>query len=91
MADEIKEIVREDKSDASLHCWHVSYEVEDGGAKNSFVVVVLPEEMTTESSEAEAKTLANAKATTIKADWVTAKATASTNTTTTDTPESVTL
>jgi len=69
----------------------VSYEVEDGGKSNSFVEVVLASEMTDSTSESEAKTLANAKASTRKASWVTAKATATSLTETTSTEETVTL
>ncbi len=80
MADKILNATREDNADTSVKCYHVSYEVEDAGDKNQFVVVVLAEDMTDDTDEAEAKTLANAKASTIKADWVTLKANDSTNT-----------
>ena len=78
MVDTIVKADREDNSDATVKCWHISYDVEDSGNKNSFVVVILAEDMTDATDAAEAKTLANAKATTIKADWVTALTTAST-------------
>lgn len=80
MADTITKAVREDKADSSVKCWHISYEVEDGADKNQFVVVVLADDMTDATDAAEAKTLANAKAATIKSDWVTAKAEASSST-----------
>ena len=91
MADKRKPIIREDNSDSSVHCWHIPYEVEDGSDKNNFVIVVKASEMTVPTSESEAKTLADAKAATMKSDWVTVKTTATTNTETTSTDENVTL
>lgn len=79
MADTITKAVREDNADATVKRYHISYEVEDAGDKNQFVVVVQASEMTLDTDEAEAKTLANVKAAIIKADWVTAKVTNSTN------------
>lgn len=79
----ITKAVREDNADTTVKCWHISYEVEDSGDKNSFVVVVTKEEFVTDTDgldETEAKALANAKAATIKSDWVAAKASAETNT-----------
>lgn len=80
MADTITEAVREDNADSSVKCWHISYRVEDGSDVNNFVVVILAEDMTDASDAAEAKTLANAKASTIKSDWVAKKADASSST-----------
>ena len=81
MADEITKAVREDNADTSVKCYQISYEVEDAGDKNQFVVKIEASEMTLDTDENEAKTLANTKASIIKADWVTAKAN---NTTYTD-------
>lgn len=90
MADKIIKITREDNSDATVNCWHISYEVEDSGNKNTFVQTVLASEMADSTSESEAKTLANAKASTKKSKWITDKTITSTTDTTT-TEESVTL
>ncbi len=79
MADTITNATRENLDGGACHCYHIAYDVEDGGDKNSFCVVVKAEDMTDPDDEAEAKTLANAVATTMKADWVTAKATANSN------------
>lgn len=91
MADKIINITREDNSDSTTHCWHIAYEVEDSGDTNQFVQIVLASEMVDDTSESEAKTLANAKAAIKKAAWITAKATTSISTATTTTEESVTL
>lgn len=77
MADKITSAVKELNADSSVKCWHISYHVEDAGATNQFVVVVDADDMTDATDGTEAKTLANAKAATIKSDWVTAKAEAS--------------
>lgn len=79
MADTITKAVREDNSDASVNSYHISYEVEDGGDKNQFVIVIKASEMTLDTDVVEAKTLANVKAAAIKSAWVTSKATSSTN------------
>lgn len=72
MADLIKRADREDNADTTVKCWHISYNVESGSNKNSFVVVVLASEMVDNTDAEEAKTLANAKASIIKSNWVTA-------------------
>lgn len=74
MADIITKAVREDNADTSVQCYHISYEVEDSGDKNQFVVVIKAEDMTDSTDAAEAKTLANVKAAAIKSAWVAAKA-----------------
>ncbi len=79
MADKITTATRENLNGGACHCYHVSYDVEDAGDKNQFCVVILASDMTDPDDETEAKTLANAKASTIKADWITAKATAHSN------------
>ncbi len=81
MADTIRRADKESNADASVKCWHISYDVESGVSKNSFVVVILASEMTDATSATEAKSLANAKATLLKTDWVASLATASTLTT----------
>ncbi len=80
MADIITDATRENNADATVKCYHISFEVEDAGAKNSFVVVILAEDMVLATDKDEAKTLALVKASTMKADWVTAKAQNSSNT-----------
>lgn len=80
MADKILKAVREDLDDGNCHCYHLTYEVEDAGTKNLFVVVIKASEMSDPEDAQEAKTLANDKAAVIKTDWITAKATANTNT-----------
>lgn len=74
MADKITKITREDNPDTSVKQWTISYDVEDGADKNSFCVTVKAEDMTDATSESEAKTAANTKASTIKSAWVTEKA-----------------
>ncbi len=79
MSDEITKATRENLSGGACHCYHIAFEVEDGGDTNQFCVVIPAADMTDPNDEAEAKTLAVAIATTKKADWVTAKATANSN------------
>lgn len=71
MADTYGTSSREDNADSTVKCWHISYNVDDGGSNtNQFVVVVLAEEMVDPTDRDEAITLANAKALTIKSDWL---------------------
>lgn len=56
--------------------WEFSYVVESDGKTNNFCVVVKAEEMEDETDAAEAKTLANAKASAIKTAWVASLASA---------------
>ena len=71
MADIITHADKELNADTSVKCWHISYDVDDGGDnKNSFVCVVNADEMTDATDAAEAKTLANAKALAIKTAWL---------------------
>ena len=76
MADNIDKADKELNSDSTVKCWHYSFSVESGSDKNSFAVVVQASEMTDPTDKAEATTKAKAKATTIKNDWVTDLATA---------------
>jgi GTP1/Obg family GTP-binding protein len=50
--------------------WDVSYEVEKNSMVNSFCVVVMKSDMTDPEDLDELKTLANAKASELKAKWV---------------------
>jgi hypothetical protein len=50
--------------------YDLSYEVESGGNKNQFCVVVLAEELTNPADTAEVETKANVKAKLIKDAWV---------------------
>ena len=77
MADVITQATRENNSDTTIKCWHISYDIQSGGNTNSFVVVIRAEEMTDPTDKAEAKTLANAIASTKKSNWVTALSMAS--------------
>jgi hypothetical protein len=54
--------------------WEFSYLVESAGKTNQFCVVVKADEMEDATDAAEAKTLANAKASAIKTAWVAALA-----------------
>jgi hypothetical protein len=92
MADQIlqKDKILKD-SDSSVVQWEMCYSVESGADTNTFVVVVEASEMTDPTDEAEAKTLANTKATALKTAWVTALANSNTPTTTSTTPDTVTL
>ena len=81
MADTISKAYREDNSDATVKCWQLLYAIDNGAGKtNSFVVVVLASEMTDPTDASEAKTKANAKATVIKDNWITALTVATTQT-----------
>ncbi len=73
----VDQIVSSMKCGETPPCWwEFSYTVESAGKTNNFCVRVNADEMDDVTDAAEAKTLANAKASTIKADWVASLATA---------------
>lgn len=74
MADEIiNGRVHKKAGDNSVIKYEFTYYVEDGGEHTFLPIEVTAGEMTDPTDAAEAKTLANAKATTDKATWITAK------------------
>lgn len=70
MADKIIDAIREDFANDSVCCYHIAFEIEDSGNKNAFVITIKAEDMDDSTDKAEAKTLATAIATTMKAAWV---------------------
>jgi hypothetical protein len=70
MADEITKCDKILNEDDSIKQYDFSYRLEESGKVNTFCVTVLASEMTTPSSEAEAKTKANVKAAAIKTAWL---------------------
>lgn len=73
MADEITNCI--DFKDAGVvQKYAIFYKVEDGANSTEFAVEVYAREMTDPDDTAEAKTLADVKATAQKAEWISKKA-----------------
>ena len=73
MADEIKNCNKIIDENNAIVSWDFSYTVSDpndANRINNFCVTVLASEMTDPTDASEAKTKANAKASTIKTDWL---------------------
>lgn len=91
MADQITQSTKCLNADSSPCHWEFTYDVVNGLVHNNFCVLVMADEMTDPTSEVEAKTKANVKASAIKAAWVASLADAKILTADITTPQDVTL
>lgn len=91
MADQILQSTKCLNADSSPCHWEFTYDVVNGELHNSFCVLVMAEEMTDPTDEAEAKTKANVKASEIKTAWIATLADAKILTPDITAPQDVTL